>query len=230
MNQGCGSSGGSAFSFDVDAPLIRHSELDVLAGLRRYVEVHGPGYFTGRQFNAWKGRPFCSPTVIKRFGSWRNGLSRIGVDGARPRTYDAEELMTHLERSWRALGRRPGAKGLARVGRIGKAPYERLWGSLRRACELLAAHHRGELTREELLRAGRTGRGRARRTIPLSVRWRILKRDHHRCAACGRSPATHPGLSLEIDHIIPFSRGGGDEEANLRTLCSACNNGRKNGE
>jgi 5-methylcytosine-specific restriction endonuclease McrA len=62
------------------------------------------------------------------------------------------------------------------------------------------------------------------------VRWRILKRDEYRCVLCGRSPATHAGLSLQIDHVIPVSRGGGDEEANLRTLCGECNNGRKDGE
>ena len=33
-------------------------------------------------------------------------------------------------------------------------------------------------------------------------------------------------MPLEIDHIVPFSEGGVDGEANLRTVCWACNRGR----
>jgi 5-methylcytosine-specific restriction endonuclease McrA len=29
-----------------------------------------------------------------------------------------------------------------------------------------------------------------------------------------------------VDHIVPVSRGGGNDEANLRTLCRACNVGK----
>ncbi len=227
MTQSPGPAGTTAFCFDIAAPMVRLSDRDILAGLRRFVEVHGPRPFTGPQFDAWKDRPFRSTTVIKRFGSWRKALSLVGVHGARPRAYDAEELMATPDRIWRPLAPRPGPKGLSRACRIGKPPYHRLWGSLPRACRLLAAHHRGELTRDELLRAGPA---KPRRALPLSLRWRILKRDHHRCASCGRSPATHPGLSLQIDHIVPVSRGGGDQESNLRTLCSACNGGKSDGE
>jgi 5-methylcytosine-specific restriction endonuclease McrA len=128
------------------------------------------------------------------------------------------------------MGRRPGVQQLSRRGRCGPEPYRRFWGSLRRACELLAAHHRGEMSREELLRAGPGPRPASRRPIPLDLRWRILRRDHFRCAACGKSPATQPGLDLEIDHIVPVSRGGKNGEDNLRALCGECNRGKNDGE
>lgn len=223
-----GSSGGSGegqpFCFDADAPLVKHSDKDLLAGLRKYVEAHGPRPFTTKQFDAWADRPFSYSVVTTRFGSWRRALSLIGVHGAKTWKYDAEELMANLERLWRELGCRPGRGRLSRDGRIGVGPYTRLWGSVERACRLLAAHHRGEMTREQLLRAG-PGKPR-RRKVRASVRWRILNRDGHRCAGCGRGPAT--GLVLEVDHIVPVSRGGGNEESNLRTLCRACNGGRGN--
>lgn len=216
---------GGGFVFDLKAPRIRITDEELLEGLRGYVAVHGKRPFRVRDFRAWAGRPFEPNTVRRRFGSWRKALALVGVEYARAGKYDAEELMANLERVWKKLGRPPGVTLLGRHGRCGKQAYMRRWGSLRRACELLAAHHRGEMTREELLRAGR---GRAKRVakLPLKVRWRVLKRDGYQCAACGKSPEVGRKLELEVDHIVPVCRGGTDEEGNLRTLCWACNRGK----
>lgn len=63
--------------------------------------------------------------------------------------------------------------------------------------------------------------------ITLRARWRILNRDNFRCQACGKY-----GLDtirgLEVDHIIPVSKGGTHEDHNLRTLCYECNRGKSN--
>ena len=64
-----------------------------------------------------------------------------------------------------------------------------------------------------------------RRTQPLPRDWgrirkRILRRDHGRCYVCGRHGATH------VDHVVPASRGGSDDDANLRAICGECH-GRK---
>jgi hypothetical protein len=67
-----------------------------------------------------------------------------------------------------------------------------------------------------------------RREIPLSLRYRILKRDGFRCVRCGRSPAFEPGLELHVDHILPWSRGGETTEENLQALCADCNLGKSN--
>ncbi|MBR5502670.1 MAG: HNH endonuclease, partial [Oscillospiraceae bacterium] len=42
--------------------------------------------------------------------------------------------------------------------------------------------------------------------------------------------STHaePNLLLEIDHIIPVSKGGVTEEGNLQTLCWKCNRAKSN--
>ncbi|GAA3667484.1 HNH endonuclease [Nocardioides ginsengisoli] len=50
-------------------------------------------------------------------------------------------------------------------------------------------------------------------------RTNVLKRDHSRCAYCGRHAST-------IDHLLPQSRGGAWTWLNTVAACSACN-GRK---
>ena len=55
----------------------------------------------------------------------------------------------------------------------------------------------------------------------------IKERDNYTCCQCGNSIYTEPNLLLEIDHIIPISKGGLTQEDNLQTLCWKCN--RKKG-
>ena len=51
----------------------------------------------------------------------------------------------------------------------------------------------------------------------------IKARDNYTCCFCGNSTYAEPNLLLEIDHIIPVSKGGLTEESNLKTLCWKCN-------
>lgn len=55
------------------------------------------------------------------------------------------------------------------------------------------------------------------------LRQAIKERDHYACRQCGASLAQEPHLLLEIDHIIPVSKGGLTTEDNLQTLCWRCN-------
>lgn len=51
----------------------------------------------------------------------------------------------------------------------------------------------------------------------------IKNRDNFTCCVCGNSTHIEPNLLLEIDHIIPVSKGGYTTEENLQTLCWKCN-------
>jgi hypothetical protein len=57
----------------------------------------------------------------------------------------------------------------------------------------------------------------ANRRVPDGLRATVLVRDGGRCRKCRRS------INLEMDHIVPVSKGGKTEEANLQTLCRRCN-------
>lgn len=52
------------------------------------------------------------------------------------------------------------------------------------------------------------------------LRFEIMRRDGYRCRHCG---AFQDGARLEIDHIIPISKGGLSTPDNLQTLCHRCN-------
>lgn len=65
-----------------------------------------------------------------------------------------------------------------------------------------------------------------RRLMTDSLRYDILVRDGFRCKICGASAAD--GAKLHVDHILPVSKGGKTEKANLRTLCERCNLGKSN--
>lgn len=56
-----------------------------------------------------------------------------------------------------------------------------------------------------------------RMTIPEALRNEIFERDGYKCIQCGST------VSLQIDHILPFSKGGKTVKENLQTLCKICN-------
>lgn len=57
--------------------------------------------------------------------------------------------------------------------------------------------------------------------------WAVLARDGWKCLSCGKSPRVD-GITLEVDHVVPRSKGGSDEISNLQTLCKKCNIGKSN--
>jgi diadenosine tetraphosphate (Ap4A) HIT family hydrolase len=53
-----------------------------------------------------------------------------------------------------------------------------------------------------------------------TLRYEVLKRAKFRCELCGISADEK---ALEVDHILPRTRGGSDEHYNLQALCFSCN-------
>lgn len=61
--------------------------------------------------------------------------------------------------------------------------------------------------------------------VPDSIRYKILKAGKQRCALCGIKAKDR---MLDVDHIIPRSRGGKTVEENLQVLCAKCNRAKGN--
>lgn len=60
------------------------------------------------------------------------------------------------------------------------------------------------------------------------LREKIKNRDNYTCQNCSLSTREEPNLLLEIDHIMPVSKGGTTTEKNLQTLCWKCNRSKSN--
>lgn len=79
----------------------------------------------------------------------------------------------------------------------------------------------------------RSARKRGARTAVLVYRKRIFERDGFRCQLCGKrldmkKVAPHP-LSPTLDHIIPLSKGGAHEPANVQAAHFLCNARKSDG-
>ena len=60
-----------------------------------------------------------------------------------------------------------------------------------------------------------------RRNVPEKLREKIFERDGRCCVDCGSMEG------IQLDHIVPFSKGGSTHELNLKTLCRVCNQKKK---
>jgi len=65
-----------------------------------------------------------------------------------------------------------------------------------------------------------------RPSVAPKVRFDVFKRDEYKCRICGVSTKDGSNVRLEIDHIVPLSKGGSNQIENLWTLCFECNRGK----
>jgi len=60
--------------------------------------------------------------------------------------------------------------------------------------------------------------------VAKAKRFEIFRRDGYRCQLCGAT--AKDGVAMHIDHRIPVSRGGANDDENLWLLCEPCNLGK----
>lgn len=174
---------------------------------------------------------FNSSTVITRFGSWRRAVTMAGLTPIKIQKPSPGALLENIITVWRVLGRQPRLKDMTRAnGLFSRAPYLKQFGSWYNTLVELEKYNNKTLPLVEGEYPPMAGEGvlpsSPQRAPGIRLRMSVLKRDNFKCVLCGRTPATDPSILLEIDHIIPWSKGGQTTIDNLQTLCSLCNNGK----
>ena len=221
---------------------------DLLDDLQRVSLILEKKTFLSSEYSQY-GR-FSKNVFFRRFGSWNKALKEAGLEpfdhplgGGSKNKISEYECLEEIERMWIELGRQPTTTDIYNgKSRYSIHVFERRFGSWRKALEFFVDYINGEKEldylndndeeedtpskisiTEELKPVHKT-----KREPNLRMKYLVIMRDNCRCRLCGRSPATNPGLTLQIDHIIPWSKGGETVFDNLQTLCSDCNLGKSN--
>ena len=202
---------------------------DLLMDLRRVAFEHSEQLLKQRTYKEF-GK-YGVTTVIRRFGSWNSAVEAAGLKKTVERNIPDQELFLALYELWVRLGRQPTYSEVQKPPcRYVVTTYERRFGSWRKALDAFVRYMNAE-DRGVPSQSGTVRESSARRTsrsINLRLRFKVLQRDSFRCRACGESPAITPGVQLDADHVIPWSKGGETEMGNLQTLCARCNQGKSN--
>ena len=175
---------------------------------------------------------FSHSTLTRRFGSWLKTLEKAGLNKTRDYNITDEEWFSNLEEVWIKLGRQPYSSDMGKpLTKYSYAGYKRKFGGWRKALEKFVEHiNKEEIPTNKSLssKSQITKTHKTSRNIGLRLRFIVMRRDDFKCKIDGRSPATELGLKLEVDHIIPWDKGGETVLENLQTLCSDCNSGKSN--
>jgi hypothetical protein len=172
---------------------------------------------------------YSPSTVATRFGSWNQALQRAGLTAVEEKYVAQEALFDNLRDVWIAKGTQPTFRDMGLPpSKYTASTYSARFGGWRNALKAFSEAYADEehAVRSEAVALEKTASSVTGRNPSLALRFHVLKRDSFRCVACGRSPATHPGLVLEVDHSVAWSKGGATVADNLRTLCFDCNRGK----
>jgi hypothetical protein len=181
-------------------------------------------------------------TLQRRFGSWVKALELSGLNPSRSKlNIDKEELFDNIREVWTSLGRQPRYGDIKKpFSKFSAGTYEKRFGSWKNTLQLFVewvnSDSLEDKKQEDVIDSNSPisisqkvqPKRRTRREITGRMRFRILERDRFKCMSCGASPATNTGTELEVDHIIPWSKGGETSEDNLQAKCKKCNRGKGN--
>ena len=219
-----------------DSSSRRVSRDEILTELRRVSQVLGRQTFTCTEFNVTAR--FTADVVRRTFGTFHKAMQAAGlVTNALSKRYTDEDCFENLLKVWTHYGRPPQHDEMRQPpSSVGPKAYVRRFGTWNRALQAFVDRANADIAQSEdprpagiqneVVKTRSAVSPANRRKVPLGLRWAVIVRDRCRCVLCGRSPATHLGVSLDADHIIPYSKGGKTIMENLRTLCDDCNLGK----
>ena len=197
---------------------------DLIADLQRVAKENQLSSVPQKLYG--KQGKYTHKVFYSNFGSWNNALLAAGLEISSQRNIPNEELFANIESVWVAIGRQPTYTEMnTSISKYSTKPYESRFGSWRKAL-LAFIEYINEGPSAYITAPEKPSTTKASRNINPRLRFLVMQRDYFKCCACGASPAKDPAVTLHVDHIIPWSKGGPTEMENLQTLCSKCNLGK----
>jgi hypothetical protein len=212
------------FRFENTKPAPTNAEL--IADLQQVAAEIGASHVSQ---NSYRQLGAYSSTVMKtRFGSWNKALEAAALSSPHRPYLSTEELFANVVDVWTALGRQPRKRDMTKpLSKFTPDPYITRFGGWLSAMRAFVEYASKESdSTSPVVPPLPVIRGR--RDPSLRLRFRVLLRDNFRCRQCGRSPASHAGVSLHVDHVRAWEQGGPTTYENLQTLCTDCNLGKSN--
>lgn len=223
---------------------------DSFADMRRVASQLQKTFITTGEYEQYG--QYNRSSMFHRFGSWNVILEKAGLLPTpfrlgKGKEISDEELFQDIERVWIKLGRQPTITDVKKGEfSFGQNTFVRRFGGWRGTLEAFVKYINSEdddtpdndaakdretiETQEPLKKLQRPSPHiivhKTNRDINLRLRFKVMQRDNFKCCICGKSPATSPNVTLHIDHIKPWSKGGETTIDNLQTLCSECNLGK----
>ena len=223
---------------------------DFFEDMRRVASQLQKTYITSGEYKQY-GQYDCS-SKLHRFGSWNAILEKADLSPTpfrlgKGKEISDEELFQDIERVWIKLGRQPTITDVKNGEfSFGQNTFVRRFGGWRGTLEAFVKYINSEdetapindeiedksyietshPSKEPQTTTPYKSSRKTTRDINLRLRFKVMQRDNFKCCICGKSPATSLGVTLHIDHIKPWSKGGETTIDNLQTLCSDCNLGK----
>lgn len=191
--------------------------------LRRVATLLNRESVTIDQFN--EHGALHSATLSRRFGSWFKALEAAGLRKTRNLHLTNEQLLENLVAVWLKLGRQPKYQDLTKDHSLfSSGTYENRFGSWRKALEAFVVWANEGIAPEIVAPSSVAPRRRSPRNVNWRLRALVLMRDGAECQWCGKVGGN--GITLDVDHKVPWSKGGETTLDNLQILCNVCNIGK----
>lgn len=211
---------------------------EIISELQRIAKLLNKNFIT-REDLEHNSTIIGSKIISSRFGTWANGIKKAGLEISQyGHRYSEDEYFENLLNVWTYHGRQPLLRHMDESpSGISSGAYENRFDGWRKALEAFVARMNQDEQifkkeiREKPIKQDIKNHSidvEDRHGIPLGLRYKVLCRDKFKCVKDGRSPATDPTCRLQVDHIVPFTKGGKTILENLQTLCEECNLGKGN--
>lgn len=176
------------------------------------------------------GGPMARPSTSSAATPRCRNCQRGGRDHGTTRMYDkgkcrceaCRKAKTDLAKKWRARRRAEGKPVVSK---------RRMLSSDCESCGIAFMARTDQAGRFCSMECAGNAHGaevsRSRPNIPARIRKSVYARDGFACQLCSSpvrldADVNHPRYP-NLDHIVPYSKGGSDDEANLRLACRQCN-------